>query len=660
MSAADQADLAPPPYLLTGALLFWGWFAGLVWLAAVLALLAELPGWRGWRWELEPKERQRVADLCTVLIALAGVWLFLNQPRLGAALITLIRWLPALIFPLLAVQLYGRHRGLEMAVLFLSLRGGRPGGDQIVDLRWGFLLLCIVSASMVDPDDGLFYPALALLAGWALWGLRPVGAARRWALLLVLALPLGFALAGGLRLAHDEAEILIMRWVEYWLGPAQDPYRTTTAIGEVGELKGAQAIRLRVYPDHRLLEPLLLRTASYDRYIETSWFGGGATFQPLPGGDNGWTLAEPPGDGAGRHARILLNRRRPEGLLPAPGGTFALKGLAKTELLRNDFGTIRFEVGGGPALSKYRVRFGPAGGPYADPAAADAIDLRLPRAETEALTTVVHRLGLADLPPRAAIDRLERWFNDDFRYSLVLPRIPVAQTPLGYFLLEHRAGHCEYFATAAALVLRAAGIPTRYARGWSVQEYSDLEDAYLVRDRHAHAWVMVWIDGAWHDFDPTPPDWEALEQADRPWWGQARDLLAWLRFELSGAGEDKRGDRTWLLLPLAGLVLLLAWRITRRARRGFREHDGDALAAELITRLAPIEAALAERGLGRRPAESLKEWAQRLERDGEPAGTDLLELIALYYRDRFDPAGLDARQRRRLTDLIDSGLQRWA
>ncbi|HBG96569.1 MAG TPA: hypothetical protein DDY14_14890, partial [Chromatiaceae bacterium] len=122
---ASTSRLAPdrsmPAYLITGALLFWGVHTGLWWLAALLALLAELPGHKHWHWEFELQERQRVADLCTVLILFAGGYLYLTQPRLGAALILLIQWLPALVFPLLAVQLYGRHAGLELSGLFLSL-----------------------------------------------------------------------------------------------------------------------------------------------------------------------------------------------------------------------------------------------------------------------------------------------------------------------------------------------------------------------------------------------------------------------------------------------------------------------------------------------------------------------------------------------------------
>src|SRR5439155_1389676 len=75
------------------------------------------------------------------------------------------------------------------------------------------------------------------------------------------------------------------------------------------------------------------------------------------------------------------------------------------------------------------------------------------------------------------------------------------------------SGHCEYFATATVLLLRAAGVPARYATGYSVQEWSRLERRYVVRARHAHSWALVWADGAWRDLDTTPPLWADEEAA---------------------------------------------------------------------------------------------------------------------------------------------------
>ncbi|HCS89903.1 MAG TPA: hypothetical protein DIW77_07520 [Chromatiaceae bacterium] len=672
---ASTSRLAPdrsmPAYLITGALLFWGVHTGLWWLAALLALLAELPGHKHWHWEFELQERQRVADLCTVLILFAGGYLYLTQPRLGAALILLIQWLPALVFPLLAVQLYGRHAGLELSVLFLSLRGDKPHGNELLDLRWAYVLLCVVSASMIPPETIWFYPSLVLLAFWGMSslfgsmsrstpGAAPTPGRRRnlqrlGALALAATIGLGFSVA--LRWGHDEIELMVQRWIDQWMGTMMDPYRATTAIGEVGTLKSSDDIRVRVYPD-RPIQDMLLQTAVYDRYINGTWFASGAPFEPLNIRLGNAEIAAPPVNPtfSSRESRILVQIQRSEGLLPLPMATNEIKGLTAIKLQRNAFGTVRYRVLGGGAFVGFRVAEGSRPLPSVAP---DAIDLRVLDAEQEMMAQVVAELQLTELPPSQALQRLQAYFDSRFRYTLTLPRIPADQPPLSYFLSHARAGHCEYFASAAVLLLRQAGIPARYVRGWSVQEYSALEQAWIGRDSHAHAWVLAWIDGAWRSFDPTPPDWAALEMAERPWTLTYSDFIAWLRLTLSGATSDERDQRNWLLLPLTVLILLLAWRIARRARRGRRHRETPLPQTAMGGAFTAIELAANKHGLGRRSTETLREWAERIDTSHADRRCVLRDAVQLHYRNRFDPFGLDAGQRKRLDNLLAACLRHW-
>jgi protein-glutamine gamma-glutamyltransferase len=286
----------------------------------------------------------------------------------------------------------------------------------------------------------------------------------------------------------------------------------------------------------------------------------------------------------------------------------------------------------------------------------DAVDLRIVGPVADTLAQVVAELELTAVSPATALQRLQRHFATEFRYTLELPRIPPGQRPLSHFLLQARAGHCEYFATAATMLLRQAGIPARYARGWSVQEYSPLEDAWISRDSHAHAWVLAWVDGAWRNFDPTPPDWGALEAAERPWTVGIGDWIAWLRLTLSGAADDERADRNWLLLPLAVLMLILAWRIARRARRGSQHRPGSTAADSADSGVfTAIEQAAGRYGLARRSTETLLEWAERIA-PNTGIGRDLQDAVQLHYRNRFDPKGLDADARARLASLLTACL----
>ncbi|NOT46506.1 MAG: DUF3488 domain-containing protein [Acidobacteria bacterium] len=78
--------------------------------------------------------------------------------------------------------------------------------------------------------------------------------------------------------------------------------------------------------------------------------------------------------------------------------------------------------------------------------------------------------------------------------------------PLADFLFNVKEGHCEYFATAMAIMLRTEGIATRIVNGFSQGEYNDTADVWVVRQRNAHSWVEVYFPGenTWVPFDPTP------------------------------------------------------------------------------------------------------------------------------------------------------------
>ncbi len=100
--------------------------------------------------------------------------------------------------------------------------------------------------------------------------------------------------------------------------------------------------------------------------------------------------------------------------------------------------------------------------------------------------------------------RLQNYLRSRFAYTLNLAGKP-GDDPLAHFLFETRAGHCEYFASAMAIMLRTLGIPTREVNGFLPGEYNDLGGDYIVRASDAHSWVEVYFPGiGWQVFDPTP------------------------------------------------------------------------------------------------------------------------------------------------------------
>jgi hypothetical protein len=121
--------------------------------------------------------------------------------------------------------------------------------------------------------------------------------------------------------------------------------------------------------------------------------------------------------------------------------------------------------------------------------------------------------------------------SGQYSYTLNLPRPAAGVDPLEHFLLRSKEGHCEYFATALALLLRNQGIASRLVVGFRCEEWNGLGNFYQVRQLHAHAWVEAylpsdeipadlvrlhgpWLNGAWVVLDPTPVAGQTEEAAE--------------------------------------------------------------------------------------------------------------------------------------------------
>ena len=99
---------------------------------------------------------------------------------------------------------------------------------------------------------------------------------------------------------------------------------------------------------------------------------------------------------------------------------------------------------------------------------------------------------------------LENYLRTRFAYTLQLPATS-EKDPIANFLFVRKQGHCEYFASAMAVMLRTLGIPSRVVNGFRSDEFNDITASYVVRAKDAHAWVEAYFPGyGWQTFDPTP------------------------------------------------------------------------------------------------------------------------------------------------------------
>jgi hypothetical protein len=121
---------------------------------------------------------------------------------------------------------------------------------------------------------------------------------------------------------------------------------------------------------------------------------------------------------------------------------------------------------------------------------------------------------------------IQDYLQSNCTYTLDVLAAPPGRDPVEWFLTEARTGHCEYFASAMALLCRSVGINTRVVTGYVAAEYNSGTGHYVVRESNAHAWVEVErLPGRWERFDPTPP--ADLDRIHRPALGLAGRFKQW-------------------------------------------------------------------------------------------------------------------------------------
>lgn len=642
--------IAAPPFLIGASLLFWGWQAG-HWVAAgTLAVLLETLRRVSLRFDLGAAEHARIADLCTVLFVGLTVVLAVNR---GAAhgILAAFQWLPVALAPILAAQFLSASGRVPLSALFRYLRKLRRENpatkDPPIDTSAVYVAVVIVAAGVANASGPGYYAGVVLAAAWGLWAARP-----RHASVFAWALLLGGGVAGGYAghagLAHMQAAL--ENWISEWYlsGLAGDPYRNTTDIGSIGRLKLQDAIVLRVHapPADGARVPLLHR-ASYNTYVGTTWVARAAPLQsvlPAAGGLT-WALASQPPQWS---VRIATRLERGRILLALPPATARITGLAATTVRRNALGAVQAELAGDWIEYEAGVADGAetAGAPGAE-------ELVLPPHERATFVAEAEALGLRALPPAEALRRVREHFSR-FAYSTWRERpVPTGETALSEFMRASRAGHCEYFAAATTLLLRAAGIPARYATGFAVMEYSTLEGAWVVRARHAHAWSRAWDGARWIDLDTTPPVWFAEEERHAPFWRKLADLARWAEFRWSRRGELQAGDGWYAVL--GALIAILGWRLLRGRRVVSSPRQAQSAARiwqGTDSEFYALERSLAQRGLMRPVSTPFGEWLPTIEGAvSEDQLRMLREALQLHQRYRFDPQGLGAGEREVLRAL---------
>jgi hypothetical protein len=294
---------------------------------------------------------------------------------------------------------------------------------------------------------------------------------------------------------------------------------------------------------------------------------------------------------------------------------------------------------------------------------------------------------------------MESYLRRNFGYTLNLAGKPGAD-PLAQFLFVTKAGHCEYFASAMAVMLRTLGIPSREVNGFLPGEFNDVAGDYIVRASDAHSWVEAYFPGSgWITFDPTPSanpaapglfsrlnlylDWMQLSwnewvvnydfahqlQLARNVRQNSSDysasLRAWFRRMqergMSALTEWQKGHAALrLAFPAALVFLLIALRfnwiptlfrwlnLALQMRRPAERRDNPQLASRLYLEMLRV---LEKRGYARAETQTAREFAATLAL--QPGlGAAVSEFTTLYTEARFGGALCDAFRLRALLEQI--------
>lgn len=703
-----------PPLLLGFTLLFWGWQTDLVIPAAIMA--AVLEGWRfvKIRWDLSDDEFKRIWTFCALLFLAAAVYAFADnggpsgfgrvfqgislssEQEAGTAsartAAAFIRWLPMVFILFVAAQAYSVRQEIPLHTISLILqwrwKQAKKHGQPLpavrgVDVSYPYFALCLFAASAHPNRNDTFFWGLCVLLAWALWLHRPRRFAPvMWVGALALAVLFGYSGARAIALVQRYTETLNIQWPANWFARNRtDPAGSRTQIGKIGRIKTSMKIVARLKPESGG-PPAYLREASYRSYYSSVWRAGqwknGFVFVPRSvTNENIFVLQrDKPGLSKISIACFLdgYGTNGPQGLLPLPSGVARLEDLpVYCTVQTNSAGSVLAE---GPGLVQFNAFYGPGqtidGPPETNETVSldqtnydpfflheghmtGAVDLEVPTNEVPALKQVVSELNLKGQNHVQALQTISRFFATKFTYRpwQDAETGPKSQTALSRFLLKTRAGHCEYFATATVLLLREIGIPARYAVGYSVHEAS--WSGYVVRQRDAHAWCLVWNDQKkiWEDFDTTPGSWLEVESEHGMSSAWLADAWWWVHFHFAEFRWGQTHLRDYILIGLVPVLLLLLIQIVRQQRRR-KIKDVKASTAiawpGLDSEFYQIEKQLALRGLLRGANETLGAWLQRAATD--PSLTELNQplqaILRLHYRYRFDPLGLGDADREEL------------
>jgi transglutaminase-like putative cysteine protease len=363
----------------------------------------------------------------------------------------------------------------------------------------------------------------------------------------------------------------------------------------------------------------------------------------VPQGENIFQVAKP--GPSGRYTTYEITNVRGRGyMIFTPRGTRFVRGYG-TRIIIDDYGTVHSGLNGESTYYAYADPEAKDSLPFADRPVddplrestrrlelyvppADSVDTNDNRREWAArLRTLAAQLKEGTNSFEEQTEAVVAHFVDNYRYSLQ-PIMAEGGISLLDAFMNKQEGHCELFATAAALILRLQGVRTRYVTGYICRDRDQEDDDYWAAlNRNAHAWVEAWDEEneRWILIEATPGMTEAAEAEATTAAGDAQ-MEELEEEEGGGAGlnlSDGRWVRRFQWTGLISTILMLFWASWKFSDKG----EADVANAAILR----LDKQLAKKGVTRRVGETLHEFADRIE---EEQSLDIdRTAVSTFYRD---------------------------
>lgn len=619
------------------SLLIWGWLNQNGFAAAIIFLLIVSSFVNSWRWELKVEQFYRIGDFVTLLFVVAMLYFSVAHTEQRPVFIVL-EWLPLFFLPIILVQLYSVNNQLPIGILFYSMR--KRERVSYLDFKLPYAAICLVGAGAVNDNSLVYFVVSTAVFCAILWSVRSKNSPiTLWFMVISLAALLSFWGQIGLRQLHSIVEEQTVEWLTNW---QTDPFKSMTSIGDIGELKLSNKIEFRV----KAKQPLLLMQSSYDRYLGKSWLASERVFSDKANYSK-----------AAKNTEIkqleVFQSRKTETILALPSGTVDITGLEGGRLQYTPLGAVKLT--NAPDYVNYQISY--TGMTVSE---VYGFDLQIPEQHLPWIVKIKQQLKLENKSPTVIAHRIKQFFQHNYYYTLFLGKESNTDKALEIFMLKRKAGHCEYFAVASTLLLRSYGIPARLANGYAMQEFNTLEQMYIVRRRHAHAWSIANIDGIWQEVDSTPSQWLDIEEEQADLWQPVYDVFSSIYFNYKQwryQQTNQTDDKVVLLSIAAILVLVLIWRLIISRNQLLKLPTKTAEGQDYFdlpgkdSELYQIEQALSGTSNARLANESITGWVKRIN------NRELLVISKMHYQYRFDNSRFSAADRQKLKQEVQQWLR---